>query len=97
MDQTWKVSVDNKVTEIVTLSICWLMLDQQLIQNSSNLPFRIGLESLTEVLNVKGYSDYLPSIFKIRGEFFRNWCPDIIGEYECTTRSTDVNPFIGMH
>lgn len=37
MNQTWKVTVNNKVTEIE--SICWLVLDEQLLQNSSNLTF----------------------------------------------------------
>lgn len=38
MNQTWKVSVNNKVTEIK--SVCWFMLDQQLIRNSSHLAFQ---------------------------------------------------------
>lgn len=37
MNQTWKVSVNNKVTEIE--SICSLMLDEQLLLNSSKLAF----------------------------------------------------------
>lgn len=37
MNQTRKVSVNNKVTEIE--SICWFMLDEQLFLNSSNLTF----------------------------------------------------------
>lgn len=36
MIQTWKVSANNKVTEIESI---WFVLDQQLTRNSSNLTF----------------------------------------------------------